>query len=146
MPGVEHEAGAAVPAFLAKAPDANELRAREREMHEAQMREEARQREEQARREAMQEAPAQRGAVQEAPAQREAVRAEPAPVPAQTPEPVRVDTREMLESAGLQMVETRPDRVPAAQPEAGGMPLGRPRRERPRPAAEEQLVQVETKQ
>jgi len=51
----------------------------------------------------------------------------------------------MLESAGLQMVETRSDRAsPPAQPEES-VPLGRPRRERPHTAGEEQLVQVETK-
>jgi hypothetical protein len=61
------------------------------------------------------------------------------------PETPRVDTREMLESAGLQMVETRSDRAsPAPQPEES-VQLGRPRRERTRPAGEEQLVQVETK-
>ena len=61
------------------------------------------------------------------------------------PEAPRVDTREMLEGAGLQMVETRPDRVPAAPPAEEPAHLGRPRRERQRPAGEEQLVQVETK-
>lgn len=69
---------------------------------------------------------------------------EPKPVAPQ-PDAPRVDTREMLESAGLQMVETRSDRVtPAPQPEES-VPLGRPRRERPSTAGEEQLVQVETK-
>jgi hypothetical protein len=61
------------------------------------------------------------------------------------PEAPRVDTREMLESAGLQMVETRADKVPSAPPVEEPVQLGRPRRERPRPAGEEQLVQVETK-
>jgi hypothetical protein len=136
LPVAAHDANAPVPAFLAKAPDANELRAREREMHLAQMREEARQREEAAAREARREEPA---------------REEPAGVeqpaaPAPQPAPVRVDAREILESAGLQMVETRPDRVPAAMPEPEAVPLGRPRRERPGPATEEPLVQVETKQ
>jgi hypothetical protein len=52
----------------------------------------------------------------------------------------------MLESAGLQMVETRADRVPAAPVAEEPVQLGRPRRERPRQAADEQLVQIETKQ
>lgn len=51
----------------------------------------------------------------------------------------------MLESAGLQMVETRADKAPATPPAEEPMQLGRPRRERPRTAGEEQLVQVETK-
>ena len=56
------------------------------------------------------------------------------------------DARSELESAGLQMVETRAERASAPEPEAGVQPLGRPRRERPRPSAEDEaLVQVETK-
>jgi hypothetical protein len=98
-------------------------------MHEAQMREEARQREL---------------------GQREAqAQLQPAPervMPASQPAVARVDPREVLESAGLQMVETRPDRVPAAAPEPEVVALGRPRRERPRRVAEDEpLVQVETK-
>ncbi len=59
----------------------------------------------------------------------------------------RVDPKEILSSAGLQMVET--DRSKAAQPppEPEPMRLGRPRREKPAvPAvAETELVQVETR-
>lgn len=123
-----------MPAYLAKLPDANELRAREREMHLAAMREEeARQREEGATREQPREQPRQE------PVRQEAVRSEPAPV--------RVDPKAILESAGLQMVETRPDKVqaPAAEPEP--VQLGRPRRDKPmepQPASDE-LVQVETR-
>jgi ribonuclease E len=61
----------------------------------------------------------------------------PAPAP-------RIDAKEILSSAGLQMVETvtRPS-APAPEPEP--VKLGRPRRERPAPsAAEAELVQVET--
>ena len=99
-------------------------------MHEAQMREEAR--------------------LNAAAEQREAQpRPQPAPeraMPPAAPAMAKVDARAALESAGLQMVETRRDRVPAALPEAKAAPLGRPRRERPRPVAEEEpLVQVETK-
>jgi hypothetical protein len=57
------------------------------------------------------------------------------------------DPRSELESSGLQMVETRAERVSAAEPAADVQPLGRPRRERTRPsAADEALEQVETKQ
>jgi ribonuclease E len=174
----DHAAGE-VPPFLAKTPDVEELRKREREMHRAQMRAEAQAREEAARREreargepARQELEAGEAVKTEAPAIQQHVEpaaavvqaAEPKPIAIQPvapkpmtahavetkpgvtqPEAPRVDTREMLESAGLQMVETRADRVsPVAQAEES-VPLGRPRRERPRPAAEEQLVQVETK-
>ena len=99
-------------------------------MHEAQMREEAR--------------------LNAAAEQREAQpRPQPAPeraMPPAAPAMAKVDARAALESAGLQMVETRRDRVPAALPEPEAAPLGRPRRERPRSVAEEvPLVQVETK-
>lgn len=70
---------------------------------------------------------------------------QPRPV-AQQPEAPRVDPREILESAGLQMVETRADRVSAPVQAEEAVPLGRPRRERSRPAGEEPLVQIETKQ
>ncbi len=136
----------AIPSYLAREPDERELRAREREMHAAQMREEARQREQEQREAAAQSRPepeTPRPEPETPQPRREPVRAEPA-VP---PEPPRVDPREALESAGLQMVETRPERVPAAPAETEVVPLGRPRRERSRPAAaeDEPLVQVETK-
>jgi ribonuclease E len=128
-------------------------------MHRAQMRAEAQAREEAARqqREARGEpAPAERPAPEAAIAEpvattpQAAEKAAPVhavePRPAPQPEAPRVDTRAMLESAGLQMVETRADRVPATPPAEETVPLGRPRRERPRPGADEQLVQVETKQ
>jgi ribonuclease E len=71
--------------------------------------------------------------------------AEPASIPASrpAPEPVRIDTRAVLESAGLQMVETRHSDVSTVL-ENAPVQQGRPRRERPRPA-EEPLQQVETK-
>jgi len=136
LPVAEHDVDVdvSVPAYLAKAPDANELRAREREMHLAAMREEqARQRE---------EAPA-REQPREEPVRQEAVRAEPDFAPA----PVRVDPKVILESAGLQMVETRPDKVQPPATEAEPAQLGRARRERPAAAqpAVEELVQVETR-
>jgi hypothetical protein len=58
----------------------------------------------------------------------------------------RVDSRELLESAGLVMIET--DRSKAPQQPAAEEPqphLGRPRRERPKAVAQdEELQQVET--
>ena len=134
LPVADQVIEASVPAYLAKAPDANELRAREREMHLAAMREEqARQSEEASARQQPREEPVRQ----------EAVRAEPAPAPAQ----VRVDPKVILESAGLQMVETNPNRVQPAAPEPEPAQLGRPRRERPAAAqpAVEELVQVETR-
>jgi len=135
LPVADQEAiEASVPAYLAKAPDANELRAREREMHLAAMREEqARQRE---------EAPA-REQPREEPVRQEAVRVEQAPAPA----PARVDPKVILESAGLQMVETNPSKARQPVPEPEPAQLGRPRRDRTveqQPASEE-LVQIETR-
>jgi hypothetical protein len=145
----EHDANAPATPFLAKAPDANELRAREREMHLAQMREEAQQREESAaresaRQETARQEPASQEPLQQEPARVETVSAQPAPAP--RPAPVRVDPREILESAGLQMVETNAAkaRQPVIEPEP--VQLGRPRREKAvaQPTAEE-LVQIETR-
>jgi hypothetical protein len=75
----------------------------------------------------------------------------PAPTPA--PEPVRrveeprIDPKALLESAGLVMIETDRSKAPSQpQAEEPGQPLGRPRRERPKPAAQdERLEQVETR-
>jgi len=135
VPG--NDADAFVPAYPAKAPDASELRAREREMHLAQMREEeARQREETAAREQPRAEPARP----------EVVRPEPAaPVPAARA-PERVDPKVILESAGLQMVETNPAKARQPLPEPEPVHLGRPRRDRPasQPASED-LVQIETR-
>jgi hypothetical protein len=133
----EHDADVSVPNFLAKAPDANELRAREREMHLAQMREEARQREETA----VREEPRQE------PVRQEPVHAEPAPASASVPALVRVDPKVILERAGLQMVETNPTKARQPLPEPEPVQLGRPRRDKPveqQPASEE-LVQIETR-
>jgi len=61
----------------------------------------------------------------------------------------RVDPKELLSSAGLQMVETDSSkaRQSAPEPEPEPVRLGRPRREKPaaRVAAESELVQVETR-
>jgi ribonuclease E len=123
-------APAAPPAFQTREPDLNELRRREREMHEAQMREEAR---------------------LNAEAEQRAAPPQPQPepervMPASPPAVAKVDAREALASAGLQMVETRPGRVPAAPAAPEVVARGRPRRERSRAVAEDEpLVQVETK-
>lgn len=88
------------------------------------------------------------------------VEAPPAPVVHEEKPPVReeraaprveqprVDPKEMLESAGLVMIET--DRSKAAQVQAPvaeeTQPVGRPRRERPKPSAQDaELMQVETR-
>ena len=58
----------------------------------------------------------------------------------------RVDPKELLASAGLQMVETDASKAGQPAPEPEPVKLGRPRREKPviQPASEE-LVQVETR-
>ncbi len=139
LPVGEHEADLTVPNYLAQAPDAEELRAREREMHLAQMRED------QARLEEAAAAPEQPVAERSAPVvEREESVPDPVPVAAA---PLRVDPKEILESAGLQMVETRPDKARPPLPEPETVRLGRPRRDKPvqpEPASVE-LVQIETR-
>jgi ribonuclease E len=76
--------------------------------------------------------------------------AEPAPQPAPRAEPAqpKVDSKVLLESAGLVMIETDRSRVAAPAPtqEEPQQHLGRPRRERPKSTAQdEELKQVETK-
>ncbi|HXI36791.1 MAG TPA: Rne/Rng family ribonuclease [Burkholderiales bacterium] len=67
--------------------------------------------------------------------------------PERRPEPPRIDPKEILESAGLVMIETdRSKSAPVAPAVEEPAQLGRPRRERPKPTPEEeQLQQVETK-
>jgi hypothetical protein len=59
----------------------------------------------------------------------------------------RIDAKEVLSSAGLQMVETDSSKAKPYVPESEPLQLGRPRREKPAPApvAETELVQVETR-
>jgi hypothetical protein len=60
---------------------------------------------------------------------------------------VRVDPKVVLESAGLQMVETHPDKARPPLPEPESVPLGRRRRDKPvaqEPASDE-LMQIETR-
>lgn len=56
----------------------------------------------------------------------------------------RIDPKEYLQSAGLQLVETRSG-ARASEPAEEPAKLGRPRRERPSASAEDSLVQVETR-
>jgi ribonuclease E len=143
---------AVAPGSAPRGLDADELRRAELEMHRAQMREEAAasqpaelpRAEAEPVREPIVAAPAIAPSPDVAPAPTIAREPAPAPKPAVTPPPV--DVREALETSGLQMVETRPDRVRAPAPEAEPVALGRPRRERPRAVeTEAPLVQVETK-
>jgi hypothetical protein len=83
----------------------------------------------------------------EEPARVEEPRAQPAAVEPQRASVARVDPKEILSSAGLQMVETDRSKAIQPAPEPEPIQLGRPRRERPAPAATEEvsLVQVETR-
>lgn len=89
--------------------------------------------------------PAPAPAAEPAPAPVAAPATPPPPPPAPQAEAVRIDPKEYLQSADLQMVETRAGSAAAPAPEEETLKLGRPRRERPRQAAEESLVQVETR-
>ena len=73
------------------------------------------------------------------------VAAESAPVPMPAPPPAETfDPRTYAASTGLELVETRASATQGAVAEPEPVQLGRPRRERQRPAADEALVQVET--
>jgi ribonuclease E len=71
--------------------------------------------------------------------------AQPAPRPAPQPQVPSFDSKELLDTTGLQMVETDRSKSRPAAPEPEPQPQGRPRRERPAPQAEEPLVQIETR-
>jgi hypothetical protein len=62
-------------------------------------------------------------------------------------EPPKVDSKALLESAGLVMIETDRSKAPAQPPaEEAPQHLGRPRRERPKAAPQDEpLEQVETR-
>lgn len=77
---------------------------------------------------------------------------EPEPAPRQEPRRTeapampRVDPKELLSEAGLQMVETDSSKAQYVPVEPEPVQLGRPRRERPRtPAEDAELMQVETR-
>ncbi len=72
---------------------------------------------------------------------------EPRPAPAPSPrlEEPRINPKELLESAGLVMIETDRSKAPAQPLAEEPVHLGRPRRERPKPQQDDELQQVETK-
>jgi len=80
---------------------------------------------------------------------------QPLPLPVQEPvrveEPVRreepkIDSKALLESSGLVMIETDHSKAQFSAPAEEPQPLGRPRRERPKAGPqEEELQQVETR-
>lgn len=75
-------------------------------------------------------------------------RIEEAPPPAPRFEEPRIDSKALLESAGLVMIETDRAKAPASTAVEEPAPhLGRPRRERPKELAQgdEELQQVETR-
>jgi hypothetical protein len=80
-----------------------------------------------------------------------APRFEPAPQPAPRAPEARVeqpklDPKVLLESAGLVMIETDRSKAPAQPQAEEPQHLGRPRRERPKPQAQDdELKQVETR-
>jgi hypothetical protein len=78
------------------------------------------------------------------PARTEPVRTEPV---RHEPQPPKIDPKVLLESAGLVMIETDRSKAPAVSvPVEEPLHLGRPRRERPKPQAQDdELQQVETK-
>jgi len=83
------------------------------------------------------------------PASAEPVRAAPEaphqPARAEAPQP-KIDSKVLLESAGLVMIETDRSKGTATAPVEEPQHLGRPRRERPKAEAQdEELKQVETK-
>jgi hypothetical protein len=90
--------------------------------------------------------PAAEDAVREEAVQAMPVRETPRAEPPREEAP-RIDPKELLASAGLQMVETDAAKTQAFAPEPEAVALGRPRRSRaPQAVAEEpELVQVETR-
>ncbi len=72
----------------------------------------------------------------------------PPPAQVQAPKPVeapKIDSKALLESDGLVMIETDRSKGPATAPVEEPQQLGRARRERPKaPAQDDELVQIET--
>jgi hypothetical protein len=91
------------------------------------------------------QAPQFEAAQAEEPRREEPRREEPRREEPRREEP-RVDPKELLESAGLVMIETDRSKVPVQAPAVEEpQAAGRPRRERPKPAPQDdELMQVET--
>jgi hypothetical protein len=73
---------------------------------------------------------------------------QPSSEPPRVEEPPRIDAQQLLSDSGLVMVETDRAKVPVqpADTEESQPQAGRPRRERSKPAPQdEELVQVETR-
>jgi hypothetical protein len=56
----------------------------------------------------------------------------------------KIDSKELLESAGLVMIETDRSKAPSEPAAEEPQHLGRPRRERPKKQEPDELVQIET--
>jgi hypothetical protein len=56
----------------------------------------------------------------------------------------KINPKELLESAGLVMIETDRAKAPSQPVSEEPQPLGRPRRERPKVQESDDLVQIET--
>ena len=80
----------------------------------------------------------------EAPRQVEAPRYEAPREEAPRRQEPKVDPKQLLESAGLVMIETDRAKAPPAPVTDEPQPLGRPRRERPKVQESDDLVQIET--
>ncbi len=89
------------------------------------------------------QAPSPEDVVRPAPAEEMQIPSLP-PSPPQASPTLAVDAKAYLGEAGLQLVETNPSKAANTQPEPEPVKLGRARPERRR-AAEEELVQVETR-
>ena len=76
-----------------------------------------------------------------------APRIEAPPSRAEAPQPhePKIDPKELLDSAGLVMIETDRSKATTAPEPEEPQHLGRPRRERPKPGDDGELQQVETK-
>lgn len=102
--------------------------------------------EQQRQEEARQEQPRQEESALSVEPRVEAPRAQAPRAEAPRVEAPRIDAREILDSAGLVMIETDRSKAPQApQAQEDPVNLGRPRRERPKVEQEEELQQVETK-
>ena len=82
----------------------------------------------------------------EAPVHTPVMHAEPGTAEPPARHEPKIDSKKLLESDGLVMIETDRSKAVVASAEETPQNLGRPRRERPKPQAQdEELKQVETK-